>query len=287
MELKLHERHLGMLTQHCEQLQEFTQNFDDDGRMMNGQFCSPYARSRTPVSNPGSQEPSHVSPGMAVNPLRVGARKLVLRTKVARKLLRNKVESGEPSEQTDTTSTASMEPTHTPPQGGSGSVGRGGSVGSEGLSPTSKAIKQDGMHEMMTAWRKRRALWGWQRMMGSTQVSKELTELATDQWRLNIRLGYFLAFLEYAEIRKERCKKKKKAQAAKEAKAAGRDPPPGTPTAPPRTPGSVAGRVKRDPRPTMTRRQRLEADKLSGSKSQSAGMGSFSSRTRTRTTTTA
>ena len=34
------------------------------------------------------------------------------------------------------------------------------------------------------------------------EVVTQLTDLATDQWQLNMRLGYFLAFLEYSEALK-------------------------------------------------------------------------------------
>jgi len=139
----------------------------------------------------------------------------------------------------------------------------GGSVSSiDGLTPETRAIKEQGYADMMQTWRNRRAVWAWRRELGSIQVSKELTDLATDQWRLNMRLGYFLAFLEFADALKTKKKARKAAQAKENAT------PKATPTkmagkTPGGTPGTVAGRVKRDARAdkVLTRTERLQADK--------------------------
>lgn len=256
-ELKVNERQLGLITHHCEQLEEFMQNFDEAGKnlMKQSRFHSPSTRGE------GLQE-SSTEQGIgsrlgAANPLRAGTRKSILRRKAARRILKNKRDSfgGAPGVPAFAETPAMKQAKRL------SLPGSAASVGSDGLTPQSRTEREEGYMEMMNAWRSRRGIWAWQRSFGAWQVVTQLTDLATDQWQLNMRLGYFLAFLEYSEAHKE---KRKRQQQQKE-KATEKATPTGkTSNAPPRTPGTVAGRVKSrkdPPRPSMTRTQRLQADK--------------------------
>jgi len=254
-ELKVNERQLGLITHHCEQLEEFMQNFDETGKNIQSRFHSPSSRTE------GLQESAATTHGSgsrttAANPLRAGTRKSILRRKAARRILKNKRDSfGGAKGTTAFAETPSIKQAKRLSLPGSAT-----SVGSDGLTPKTRAEREEGYMEMMNAWRSRRGIWAWQRVHGAWQVVTQLTDLATDQWQLNMRLGYFLAFLEYSEALKEKRKRRRQQKEQASGKAT---------SVPPRTPGTVAGRVKRDPRPSMTRTQRLQADKRRPPSSQS------------------
>ena len=152
----------------------------------------------------------------------------------------------------------------------SGSVESMGSL--DGLTPETRSIKEQGYCELMETWRIRRGLqgglWAWRRQLQNSQVTRDMLNLGYDQWVLNQRLCYFLNFTEHQEAQKLRQKTKAQlaeadAEALHAAKQTPTKPPRGKPATPVKTPGTVAGRVKRDPRhaKVMTRAERLQADK--------------------------
>jgi len=273
MELKLQEKHLGLVTQQTHQLNDFMANFDEVGKLH-------HVNRRQSTTSPGSHHKTTKaasSPAKASNPLRAGSRKNLLRRKVARKILKNKLaqqEEGRPFEVFHDAVFETPALIRQAVENKRDSVGSVGSIGSvDGLTPETREIKEQGYIELMNAWRGRRGmqggLWAWRQQLQNGQVQRDLHELGQDQWELNQRLCYFLNFTEHHDAHKLR--RKTKADLAKaEAKLSLQTPTKKKPVpSPARTPGTVAGRVKRDARGTanvMTRTERLQADKRNRTK---------------------